>query len=549
MSSPSPPPTPSILLPSESTSTTTPTTPVRVPTSEPRTFLALHGWCQDSSLFSSKTSRLSSKLLKTLNIKLHYVSAPHPVPPSSTGSYQNAKSWYHMSPSDPSIIHTRFEKKQKYYGLEESIKLITEEFTRTKASGIIGFSQGASLAHLCCILSEQSLEPFSSNLKQAILVGSLEFSCVDYPVTSKLTKVRTLHVSGIKDTQNPPLKNRECYDAFSNGEWFEFNGGHVVPNNDTFVSRISDFIEYPKTTNDWSNYLSKTLLSTSSVPSDFGLTSIASYLSQSPSIKILDLATSLETSGSYKPAIKEYTKAYKLWPALDSVLAGGIPRGVREEAIEYGYKGRLLTDVSVSKSRNSIVEVSKKLLDYDDVHELLKLAGEIEVEDGGRVVNNFENLTHVKKYAIMVNGGGRLRKRLPKVLGKVVRFAEQALRDSKWCEEDGPLRGFNGGCGSLTVRVAEVWTYEVGGGLVDNWHYDTDSIVTIVCLLSERGEFKGGDFQTYEDGDINISHPMEKGDGVCFVSHKYHNITEVEGGERRSLVVELWEGEEGKKGR
>ena len=70
-----------------------------------------------------------------------------------------------------------------------------------------------------------------------------------------------------------------------------------------------------------------------------------------------------------------------------------------------------------------------------------------------------------------------------------------------------------------------------------------------MCLLSERGEFKGGDFQTYEEGDVNISYPMEKGDGVCFVSHKYHNITEVKGGERRSLVVELWEGEEGKKGR
>ena len=265
------------------------------------------------------------------------------------------------------------------------------------------------------------MEPFSSNLKQAILVGSLEFSCVDYPVTSKLTKVRTLHVSGIKDTKNPPLKNRECYDAFSNGEWYEFNGGHVVPNSDTFVSRIYDFIEYPTTTNDWSNYLSKTLLSTSPVPPDFGLTSIASYLSKSPSLQLLSLAHSLESSGSYLPSIKAYKKAYKLWPALDSIPAGGIPRGVRDEAAQNGYKGKLLTDVPVSSSRKSTVKYKKNILDADDVHSLLKLSREIEAEDGGREGNNFENETHCGKYAIMVNGGGRLRKRLPKVLGKVVR--------------------------------------------------------------------------------------------------------------------------------
>lgn len=224
----------------------------------------------------------------------------------------------------------------------------------------------------------------------------------------------------------------------------------------------------------------------------------------------------------------------------------------REEAIKSGYDGPLLTDVDVAAARSSQVAVKRGLLSGEDIELLLRLAGEITESDGGKNFNNPENKTHVNKYAIMVNDppSYRLRTELPMVLGKVVRFAQQSItRDSKWCEEDGPLKDFEGGCSSLTVRVAEVWTYAEGGGLVDNWHYDTDSIVTIVCLLSDRGDFSGGSFQTYENGDRNIEHGMEKGDGVCFVSHKYHNIAKVEGGQRRSLVVELWEGEGGKKGR
>ena len=38
-----------------------------------------------------------------------------------------------------------------------------------------------------------------------------------------------------------------------------------------------------------------------------------------------------------------------------------------------------------------------------------------------------------------------------------------------------------------------------------------------------------------------LEHPLATGDGLAFVSHKYHSIQPVVSGVRRSLVIELWE--------
>ncbi|CAM9347364.1 unnamed protein product, partial [Ectocarpus fasciculatus] len=62
-------------------------------------------------------------------------------------------------------------------------------------------------------------------------------------------------------------------------------------------------------------------------------------------------------------------------------------------------------------------------------------------------------------------------------------------------------------------------------------------MLTIVALLSEDGDFEGGAFRTYEPNGEHLEHPMGKGDVICFVSHKYHNITPITKGTRRSMVI------------
>jgi len=304
----------------------------------------------------------------------------------------------------------------------------------------------------------------------------------------------------------------------------------------------------------WTRYLDNAFSEQKCIPHDGGLVEIAKYLSdlegthnRTDALAINDDATELECRGMFKEAIAKYNKSYRLWPSLDSVLAGGIPRAVRAEALEGGYPGPLLTDVDTSLARKSKVSVKRELLTSEDIEDLLRMADAIRSEEGIEG-NNPENSTHECKHAIMINNDNRLRWELPGVLGKVVKFAEESLERGEWCKEGGPLNAIEGIEG-LTVRVAEVWTYEVGGGLVDNYHLDTDSIVTIVCLLSEIVEFEGGKFQTFEVGDTQLDYGMERGDGACLVSHKYHNIERVSRGRRKSLVVEMWEGEGGKKGR
>ncbi|GMH54769.1 hypothetical protein TrRE_jg8879 [Triparma retinervis] len=301
-------------------------------------------------------------------------------------------------------------------------------------------------------------------------------------------------------------------------------------------------------------YLSATLSSPSkkkTIADDFGLEQVATFLDEKRAAKrckraLVEFsnASDFERCGKLKEAMLGYNVAYRMWPALDSVVAGGIPRGVREEAVREGYEGALLTDVNVGRARSSKVSVKRGLLNDADITSLIQMTDDIEAMEG-RVGNNPENRTHERNFKYSMQLGpplSHLRNKLPNVVGKIIKFAEDSLSWGKWTDEGGPLFGF-AGMATLSIRVAEVWTYDIGGGLTDQYHFDTDSIMTIVTLLSDPGDdFDGGDFQTYESDNSQLSYGMQKGDGVCFVSHKYHNISRVTRGRRKSLVVELWEG-------
>jgi predicted 2-oxoglutarate/Fe(II)-dependent dioxygenase YbiX len=99
----------------------------------------------------------------------------------------------------------------------------------------------------------------------------------------------------------------------------------------------------------------------------------------------------------------------------------------------------------------------------------------------------------------------------------------------------------------LALRCAELHSYGVGGSLSRPGHRDAGSCVSLSVLLSEPGvEHTGGAFVMWEGGD-GQQQPVEhtevrRGDGVVFASHRVHNVAPVLWGERRSLVLELWEG-------
>ena len=97
----------------------------------------------------------------------------------------------------------------------------------------------------------------------------------------------------------------------------------------------------------------------------------------------------------------------------------------------------------------------------------------------------------------------------------------------------------------VVPRCVEFHTVGAGGSLPFPTHYDTGSLVTIDVMCSDPSEeFEGGEFRTLEADGSMKTYPFEKGDALCFVSHKYHHVQPVTAGRRHVLVMELWEGEE-----
>jgi hypothetical protein len=206
--------------------------------------------------------------------------------------------------------------------------------------------------------------------------------------------------------------------------------------------------------------------------------------------------------------------------------------------------------IDVQKARASRVYAGQGVLATSDNEDTFAVQKKI-LSSTTWLDNNPQNRTHNNKKATMMNDPPQytLQRNAPSVVGKMVAFAERAWSESGWSQPGGPLESLQNGIAGLSIRVIELWEYEVGGGLIDNYHYDVDSVITIVALLSEAGDYDGGEFRTFEADDNHKVYPMDRGDAICFVSHKYHNITAITRGQRKSLVVELWQGGVGHYGR
>jgi hypothetical protein len=274
---------------------------------------------------------------------------------------------------------------------------------------------------------------------------------------------------------------------------------------------------------------------------------IAERLGKADAVSFYREGAVRETDGNVAGAIVLYKKAFRIWPALDSVVEAGVPKCVREEAQAVGFICEGLFDViDVQKARASRVIKSSVLLNASDlqaIEEVRKLQSSVD----SPLQNNPQNATHSFKQCIFLNNPPSylFGTQAPQVLAKILQFGAEAWKKAEWSgsiENPGPLHAITGGYESLSIRLVETWSYEVGGGLFDPFHYDTDSAITLVALLSNNDEFEGGGFHTNEVDGQQLEHPMSQGDVICFVAHKYHNIAEVTKGRRRSMVIELWQG-------
>lgn len=203
--------------------------------------------------------------------------------------------------------------------------------------------------------------------------------------------------------------------------------------------------------------------------------------------------------------------------------------------------------VDVDQAQRSAVVHFPKLLGAEELEEVLA-CHRTAAAAGDALELNAQNREHKHKRCTFLHGAavperGQLVRRAPQILAKLLRAMVDAHRRGGWAgeaERPGPLGDVD--VRRLSIRVVELWEYDVQGGLVDDYHYDAGSIITIVCLVNDDSEFLGGVFRTFESDGKHLEHRLCRGDVVCFVSHKYHNITPVLSGRRKSLVIELWQG-------
>ena len=136
--------------------------------------------------------------------------------------------------------------------------------------------------------------------------------------------------------------------------------------------------------------------------------------------------------------------------------------------------------------------------------------------------------------------GGAFARALPQLRAKLLAAAAKVDEEQGW--------GLVSAAGAR-ARPRCVEYHRVGprGALPFARHHDAGSLVTLDVMLADprAGEFEGSAFQTLEaDGALRSYPEFARGDCLVFVSHKPHCVAPVTRGERRVLVMELWEGEE-----
>jgi predicted 2-oxoglutarate/Fe(II)-dependent dioxygenase YbiX len=182
----------------------------------------------------------------------------------------------------------------------------------------------------------------------------------------------------------------------------------------------------------------------------------------------------------------------------------------------------------------------KNVLTREEVLRIREAANEIKLEAG--IVNRNAEGSHIKGAGswetCYLHTGGLFRKKLPDLFDKIVSMAFKTDAEN-WRILDGKTFGQD-----VNVRVIEFHEYWQHGRLCHERHNDTGSYITCDIMLSENGEFEGGEFQTLEADGTMLHHEFEFGDASVFVSHKYHCVAPVHTGRRNVIIFEFWPGPE-----
>uniref|UniRef100_A0A0B6Z5Z1 Serine hydrolase domain-containing protein n=1 Tax=Arion vulgaris TaxID=1028688 RepID=A0A0B6Z5Z1_9EUPU len=227
--------------------------------------LCIHGYRQNAKSFSEKTGSFRKIMKKYAD--LVYITAPHRVPPGNLGSAAwtskpssengeasentgdvessgkslDERGWW-FTREDDYFKSTDFSNISK--GFDTSVEMIIkilEDKNSQGFDGIIGFSQGACLVSILCMMQQMENKNW---FKFAILFSGFKSpsSNHDKYYNQKIT-LPSLHVYGDSDQIIVHERSEELMSVFDNPKTLRHPGGHFVPASAPHKKVYTDFLE------------------------------------------------------------------------------------------------------------------------------------------------------------------------------------------------------------------------------------------------------------------------------------------------------------------
>lgn len=189
--------------------------------------------------------------------------------------------------------------------------------------------------------------------------------------------------------------------------------------------------------------------------------------------------------------------------------------------------------MSVIDAQKTVVSRTANFLTEQEQQEILRTVTSLELprytNSPTDDVDYYGNPIHTTTY---LQHNSLFLERLPWLHHKVLKLVQRVNCLHNW--------GFSLKPRTFSLRVAEYHEMCKGGALSNKYHYDIGSLITVDIMLEEPQ--RGACFQTLEANGTVIHHPFCRGDALIFVSHKYHNVSPLERGRRKVLVLEFWNG-------
>ncbi|BFZ00635.1 hypothetical protein BsWGS_03674 [Bradybaena similaris] len=235
----------------------------------PLKILCIHGYRQNAKAFTEKTGSFRKIVKKYAD--LVYISAPHKVPPGNLGS----AAWASQPPSssrseaadgagetdgkDSDERGWWFSREDDYFkstdysdiskGFDMSLQMVInllENENDGAFDGIIGFSQGACLVSILCMIQQMENKKW---FKFAVLFSGFKSRSSNHDkFYTQKTSIPSLHVYGDSDQIITADRCEELMSFFENPKSLRHPGGHFVPGSapqkKIYVEFFEEMVQY-----------------------------------------------------------------------------------------------------------------------------------------------------------------------------------------------------------------------------------------------------------------------------------------------------------------